>query len=464
MMHSIRARLTAWYSLVLALVLVAFGAATYGLVQRQLGLTLDGSLETTAHELASVLTNEGSESSEALREASATGALLDFRYSDQPILIFAANGQEVASSQTSAARSVDRARLRSLLQRRAWGLHKLKGTPSYRLLLVPISVLGRPHVLAILHSLTAQEHTLADMRGSMLLAIPLAMLIAGAGGYLLARKGLEPVAEMSDKARAIGAENLAERITIANPRDELGKLGGTLNELLGRLEESFESQRRFMAEASHELRTPVAILQGEIDVSLSRDDREAADYRQSLQIMRRSVRKLTRIVHDLFLLARTDAGKYPINRQRFYFDETLVSTLQSFRTLAAECSIVLRKEPIPEILMNGDEHLLQRLVANLIENAIKYTPPGGEVGLHASTDGSSVRLEVRDTGAGIPPELRERIFHRFFRIAGQHTPGGGAGLGLPIALWIAEAHDGHISIEESATAGSTFVVVLPLRS
>jgi two-component system OmpR family sensor kinase len=456
-MHSLRARLTAWYSLVLALVLTAFGTATYALLKREISRNTDTSLTSTAHELASTLSNEASESAESFREADAAGVLLDFRYSREPIVVFGSHGEEVAASHT--AQPVDRAALGRFIADKKWGLHTLYGKARFRMILMPIQILGRPHVLAVMHSLEDESKTLAGMRRSMLLAIPLALLIAAGGGYLLARKSLAPVAAMSEKARQIGAANLAERIAVSS-KDELGQLAGTLNELLQRLEESFESQRRFMADASHELRTPVAILQGEIDVSLSRKDRNADDYRQSLEIMRRSVRKLTRIVHDLFLLARTDAGQYPIDRQRFYLDETLASTVQSFRTLAAESRITLREEHPADMLMTGDEHLLQRLVANLVENAIKYTPPGGEVVVRAASHNSTVRVEVSDSGPGIPPDLRERIFLRFFRID-DARPTGGAGLGLPIARWIAEAHSGRIWIEERERRGSTFVVELP---
>jgi two-component system OmpR family sensor kinase len=458
MMHSIRARLMAWYSIVLALVLIAFGAVTYDLLRRQVSRNVDETMSSTAHELAGALSNESSEAFEAMRESDTT-ALLDFRFSNEPILIFSESGREIAASH-SAGPQIDRNAVHRLIANREYGFTTLNRRRTFRLLLAPVNILGRPHVLAILHPLDEQERTFVEMRRSMTITIPLAILIASGGGYLLARKALAPVAAMSRKARAISAASLDERIAVPNPRDEIGQLATTLNALLERLEESFESQRRFMADASHELRTPVAILQGEIDVSLSRDDRDANAYRESLTIMRRSVRKMTRIVRDLFLLACTDSGEYPLQQQRFYFDETLGDTIDNFRTLAAERGITLSRNEPGEILMTGDEGLVQQMIGNLVENAIKYTPRGGEVMVSAVVHDSTVRLEVRDTGPGIPAEVRDRLFQRFFR-GGWSAGQPGAGLGLPIVRWIAEAHGGNVSIQDAPDRGSMFVVTLP---
>src|SRR5436305_9193691 len=178
----------------------------------------------------------------------------------------------------------------------------------------------------------------------MLATAPLALLVAALGGYVLARKSLAPVVRMSEKARAIGATNLTERIEVANPRDELGELAATLNDLLGRLDRSFSDQRRFMADASHELRTPVAILQGELDVTLSRGDRNAAEYRESLEVMHKTVRRLTRIVRDLFLLARSDAGDIPVKREPLYAGDVVSQTARAYKNLAAERGVALVAE------------------------------------------------------------------------------------------------------------------------
>jgi signal transduction histidine kinase len=273
---------------------------------------------------------------------------------------------------------------------------------------------------------------------------------------------------MSAKARDIGATNLSERIEVVEPRDELGELAGTLNDLLARLDQSFSTQRRFMADASHELRSPVAILQGELDVTLSRDDRNAADYRDSLEVMRRSVRRLTRIVRDLFLLARSDAGDVPLKREPLYIGEVVAQTVRGYRTVAAERHVALVADCDTQLVVEGDDDLLQRMVGNVVENAIRHAPDETTVRIRCSAASGLARVEVEDSGAGVPEPLREKIFERFFR-ADESRPvttlqaGSGAGLGLPIARWIASAHDGALWLERSDAGGSLFVITMPLH-
>jgi heavy metal sensor kinase len=454
---SIRGRLTAWYTLVLAIVLIAAGMMSYAMMRRQMRRTTDASLLTGAHQVASALEEETTENHAALQRRSANEVLSNFRDNDRPMIILNADGSDFAVSPAPITASVDRAALRQRVLRRSFGLSSLHGAHELRMILSPMRIGSSEYFLAVAQSLDEQKELLADLRHAMLVTIPLALLIAAAGGYLLARKSLAPVAAMSAKARAISAASLGERIEIANPADELGQLAVTLNALLERLETSFDSQRRFMADASHELRTPVAILQGELDVTLSRHDREAGEYRHSLEIMRKSVQRLTRIVRDLFLLARGDAGQYPMRNERFYLDDIVAQTVQGFRTLAAERGLVIAEEHESDLTMRGDEDLMQRLVGNLVENTIKHVPPGGRVLVRSSGLDGQLRIEVHDSGKGIPPELHERIFERFFRVDGTH----GTGLGLPIARWIAEAHGGRLWLEKSDSEGSVFVATLP---
>ena len=466
---SIRARLTAWYTLVLAVVLVAAGLASYVGMRRQMRRSTDASLVSGSRQLAVALMSEAGESGGVLSVRLANEVLSEFRDSDRAVIVLTADGRELASSAVSTAAAVDRGILRERVRRGVWGLSTLAGAHAQRLLLAPARVGGKDYVLALAQSLDAQEELLANLRHAMAVTIPLSLLIASLGGYLLARKSLAPVAAMSVQARALGASNLGERIAVMNPRDELGQLATTLNALLARLENAFASQRRFMADASHELRSPVAILQGELDVTLAREDREAREYRESLEIMRKTVGRLTRIVRDLFLLARGDAGQVPLRNERFYLDDVVTQTVQGFRTLAAEQGVTLHEEHAADLVLRGDEDLIGRLVANLVENAIKHAPSGGEVFVLCKRDDGQLRVEVHDNGGGIPSELQERVFERFFRADPSHPPahaigGSGAGLGLPIARWIAEAHGGKLWVAKSDEAGSVFVASLPVST
>jgi len=282
------------------------------------------------------------------------------------------------------------------------------------------------------------------------------------------------VVAMSEKAALMGAQNLHERLPVLNPRDELGYLASTFNGLLGRLNHSFEQQRRFMADASHELRSPVSIIRGETEVALSQP-RSPEEYRESLAIALDEGRRLSQIVDDLFTLARADAGEYPLRPRDFYLEELAADCVRAARTMTAARGITLTYEPDGEMPLHADEALVRRLAMNLLDNAIKYTPEGGRINVACERAGAEYSLMVRDSGPGIPAEAQEKIFERFFRLdparthLGRENSGAdtaasataGAGLGLAIARWIAEAHHGRLTLVQSDASGSVFVAYLP---
>jgi heavy metal sensor kinase len=456
---SIRGRLTAWYTLVLAIVLVAAGLVTYAVIRTQVRRSTDMALTLTTRELIRGLADEAGENGGAVDAATANAVLSAVRDNARAIALFTGDAQPLAVSDT--ARILDLGRIRARVRNAQTGYDTRRRV---RYLLTPVVVARTRFIVVVAQRLDVQDELLEDLRHAMSLAIPIALLVASLGGYLLARKSLAPVAAMSRKASAIGAADLGERIDVQNPRDELGQLATTLNGLLARIEEAFASQRRFMADASHELRTPVAILQGEIDVTLSRELRDPAEYRESLEIMRKSVGRLVRIVGDLFLIARSDAGEVPVQRERFYLDEVVAQTVRSFRTLAAERAVVLREEHEPELPIEGDSDLIQRMLGNLIENAVRHTPAERAVAVRTRANDGSYSIEVCNEGKTIPPAMHEPIFARFVRVdaARGHSPlGSGAGLGLPIARWIAETHGGSLRLERSDDSGTVFVVTLP---
>jgi len=302
--------------------------------------------------------------------------------------------------------------------------------------------------------------------------VPITIALASAGGYFLARKNLAPVADMTRRADRISESTLHDRLAVQNPADELGRLAATLNRLLDRLDLAFERQRRFIADASHELRTPLAILQGESEVALASPSRTPEEYRESLSALQHEARRLARIVEDMFTLSRADAGQYPVNSRPLYLDEVVADCAHSVRTLAAAKSIALEVESGGELLFSGDESLLSRMLLNLLDNAIKYTPGGGKVAVAVRATVAGAQITVTDSGPGIPREFQSRIFERFFRVDQARTrahspPGGsagGAGLGLSIAKWIAEAHGGALHLTRSDPGGTVFSVMLPAES
>lgn len=448
MLHSVRARLTLWYTLILALVLVTFSMISYAFLARAIRAATDASLSNTAREFTAAFATD----------ASPSDLRLDFRYSDRELLVLNKHGDIVASSRTrmpSAAR-------RDIATAARDGMHGFHTYGDFRVLAVPLVVLGQPYTAVVAASLHAQRESLRAATRGVMLGIPMALVVAAAGGYLLARKALEPVTRMSMRAREIGAGTLDQRIPLVNERDELGYLALTLNELLERLQHAFDSQKRFMADASHELRTPVSIIQGEGDVALARPDRDAAEYRASIEVMRRAALNLTRIVQNLFLLARSDARAYPMTRSRFYVDEALVESARAMRSAAFAKRIALTCDCPAGLPMFADEELVRRLFLNLIENAVKFTPEDGAIRVGLKGHGDRYSIEVSDTGPGIAPSDQPHIFERFFRADRTRRRAAGAGLGLAIAKWIAETHGGSLSLERSDESGTTFAVELPV--
>jgi hypothetical protein len=220
---------------------------------------------------------------------------------------------------------------------------------------------------------------------------------------------------MSDAARRIGAENLEQRLPVANPRDELGQLAVTFNELLSRLNAAFAQQRRFMADASHELRTPLSVMNTTAQVTLEKARRDESEYRDAIAIMAEQTRRLACIVEDMFTLARVDAGRRKLHETSFYLDELIAETVRAARVLAVRKGVTVAFAHPAETPYFGDEGLLRQMVLNLLDNAIRHTPAAGTVSLQLGRQDSSHLITVADTGAGIPVEAQPHIFERFYR-------------------------------------------------
>jgi signal transduction histidine kinase len=245
----------------------------------------------------------------------------------------------------------------------------------------------------------------------------------------------------------------------------MGSLATLVNDLLARLEAAFDQQRRFIADASHELRTPVAIIRSEAEVALTVQSRPEPEYRDALRVVQDAATRLSRIVNDLFLLTRADAGQQTLRMEELYLNEVVADSVRAMRSIAAGRDIRLEVPPLPDAPFRGDGELLGRLLVNLIDNAIRYATRGTPVRVDLAVSNGEYRVSVADSGPGIPTEARERVFTRFFRVdparARANGIDGGAGLGLPIARWIAEAHGGRLELERSDASGSVFVSTFP---
>lgn len=332
-------------------------------------------------------------------------------------------------------------------------------------------------VVSVLRSDEEDLAILATVRTTLLLAIPFALILTILAGYTLARRSLAPIEHMATSAARISAATLDERLPIGNPHDELGRLAAVINALLGRVDTAFRTQRQFVADASHELRTPIAIVRGEADVTLQRETRNESEYREALEIIRDESARLTRIVDDMFLLARADAASPLDQHDRCDMVEILTAGARAVRTIADERDIqvqfVNNCTDEAEVAVIGDEALLRRLLLNLLDNALKFTPADGWIRITLNATIHTVTVLVADSGPGIPMALRLRIFERFIRqvqLTGSPSSQpietvpvamkSGAGLGLAIAQAIAHAHHGAISLVDSSQ-GASFRVELP---
>lgn len=299
----------------------------------------------------------------------------------------------------------------------------------------------------------------------LLLAIanPLALLLASLGGLWLASRALSPVDRLTRAAERIGRGNLSERVEEHRSQDEIGRLAATFNQMISRLEQTFERERRFTADASHELKTPLAVLRGDMEVALRRQ-RTPEEYQRVLESSLEEIARLTKLTEDLLTLARSDADQSVLEREHVELDQLAAEAREYIAPLAQSAGVSLSYEaPASAIVVEGDQKRLQQLLVNLLDNAIKYTPPGGSARLTLSREGSSAVIEVSDNGRGIPASALPHIFERFYR---QTDPRDsrvtGFGLGLAISKWIADAHAGSIAVNSNEGQGSTFTVRLPL--
>jgi heavy metal sensor kinase len=339
----------------------------------------------------------------------------------------------------------------------------------YPLRVVTMPIIENEKMVGIVQvgsSLEGVEEALQQLLLILLIAVPAALLIASAGGLFLANKALRPVDAITQIARRIGSGDLSQRIRIKRVNDELGRLASTFNEMIAKLEKSFRQVKRFTADASHELKTPLTILRGEVEVGLKKK-RGLKEYERILTSNLEEINRMSRIVEDLLTLSRADMGELTMEREEIELSALAREVWQDLQLLAKKKRIQLKFMDNGFTRVEGDPLFLRQLILNLTENGLKYTPAGGEVAVRVKGDRDQgvVQLLVTDTGVGIPQKDLKRIFDRFFRVdAARSRETGGTGLGLSICQWIAQAHEGKIAVESKVGKGSTFTVTLPMKN
>jgi heavy metal sensor kinase len=476
--ETVRGRLTAFYVTALAAALIIVGGLIYVLLARALYTRVDDGLHALVQITVTSLTNDLTEGQDEADAARSTAAELSS--SQQMLAIYDLGGRllaeggrdedlDIALPALDAIPTGDPS-LRTVVERKDQDdRHRL----ALRRVIIPSH--NASYIVVAGSSLEPTDEELESLREILAYVVPLALLLAGIGGWFLARQSLHPVAAMVDRARKMSAENLSGRLPVANPRDELGRLAETFNDLLGRLEASLTTQRQltaaqrqFMADASHELRTPVTTTRTAANVALQQGHRQEREYRETLTIIEQQATRLSRIVDDMFTLARADAGTYPVRQTPMYLDEVVDDVVKAARVLATTRDVSIEAATIPSAALTGDEDLIRRLMVNLLDNAIRYTPQGSLVRVDLEAAPGGYALSISDRGPGIPPDVQPHIFERFYRVdtarTRRGTADGGAGLGLALARWIAEAHGGRLTLAQSSEAGTTFTAFLPLSA
>jgi heavy metal sensor kinase len=296
----------------------------------------------------------------------------------------------------------------------------------------------------------------------LVLGLPLVVVLAGVGGYVLARRALTPIDHLASEARRITAERLHERLSVPNQHDEIGRLAAVINDTFARLESSFEQLRRFTADASHELRTPLSVIRGIGEVGLG-ETRTPAEYKEAMGSMLEEVDRLTTLVDTLLRLSYGDAGTVRLSREAIDLGQLTRDVVSSLGILAEERNQRLAVDVADGLSVTADRLVLREAITNVVDNAIKYSPQASTIDIRAHADTSQAVLTVADQGPGIAPDHRERIFDRFFRLdEARSRDSGGTGLGLSIAKWAVEVNGGRISVETGANGGSVFRIALPI--
>jgi heavy metal sensor kinase len=454
----IRLRLTAWYFAVLAVVLSAFGVSAYLEMRHSIRKTVDEELAIRAEGVRQLIERDiqrghKDDLPEGLREHTelrAGGALL--QVSDE-------QGNWLYRSTVMSDYGVP---IPATLRKRPVD-YMGKHIP-LRIWSEKVSLGGQSYLIQSAFEMDDFYEALHQFALLLLVSIPSLLVCAAAGGYWISTRALAPVDQITQTARTISAQNLSSRLVVPDTRDELQRLSETLNGMLDRLEAAFKKITQFTADASHELRTPVAVMRTRAELSL-RKARSADEYRDVIAEVLTELEKTSRLIEQLMFLARADSGAETLRFTATNVSEVLHEACHQGSALAEAKQIAFQEKISGDSMwIQGDASSLRRLFLILIDNAVKYTPASGEVEVSLQRNNGYAVAEVRDTGIGIAEADLPNVFERFYRAdKARSRESGGVGLGLSIGRWIAEVHAGTIEVQSSPGRGSIFQIRLPIR-
>ena len=451
--HTVRLRLTLWYAAVMIVVLAVYAVGVYTFVSRSVSQSLDERLRADFFWVASTV-DEGPDG--MIMPVPQVDLLLE---EEQPwVQIWTTNGVLLLISN-------DEARRRPVPEAQTLAEQGGERVGEFVSGSVPVRVLSRPSyirnrrvVIQVARSELPMRESLRDLAVILVLGLPVAVAIAGFGGYSLATRALAPIERMSERARHITAERLADRLPIDNPDDEMGRMASVFNETLGRLEESFNQMRRFTADVSHELRTPLTAIRSVGEVGL-RGHRDEATYRGIIGSMLEEADRLAGLVDRLLTLSRAETHQATLSRDVVDLAGLADDVVSHLGVLAEEKRQQLLVERKATPLVPADRVVLRQALINLVDNAIKFSPVAGQIRIRIAEGHDRATIDVVDSGPGTSRLAREHIFDRFFRDG--DAGAGGTGLGLSLARGAVEALGGQLTLEHSGTDGSDFRITLP---
>ncbi len=455
LLKNVRARLTFWYVVALTLILLVYAGISITLVFLNLRNNLDHQLEQD-YEIVEDLIGVTPDGAITIDEED------DPYFHERWVEIWSPDWKLLYESRPFTGQSLPPVAPEEKIKNGFFFRSlKLQNGARVRVMGGKINIEGKWLFIRLVRSEDRLWHELSTYLLLMLVALPLAIIVAGLGGYLLAKKFLAPVDQMAEKARKIGEENLQERLPVINPDDELGNLAQAFNELLERLQKSFERLKQFTSDAAHELRTPLTAIRSIGEVGLQ-DRKDARHYREVIGSMLEENQRLTHLVDNLLFLSRADARSFTVHCEEVDLFSFVRQTVDFIQALAEEKNQTLVITGDKNLTVKADRALLKQALLNLLDNAIKYSPDNAAIGIRLKKgENHTAVIEVVDRGSGIPREHRAKIFERFYRVdKSRSREMGGSGLGLAIAKWAVEAQGGEIQVESKEGKGSTFRIIL----
>lgn len=455
----IRTKLTSWYSIILALSLITFGAVAYFAMAGSIRATVDEDLQSRLGGVRDIIAEDAPKGRAALQDEIsefADGLGLDGR-----VRVATEDGQVIYTSKGLDPKDM-RASRYSRLSR---SFYQRIGSDAFRILHEKLESAGVRYDVTLAMSMNGYDRALLGFRLGLFFAVPAFLGLAAVGGYWMSRRALAPVDEITRSAKRIEAHDLSRRLAVPNTGDELARLAGTLNEMLARLETAFQRITQFTADASHELRTPVSVIRTSAELALSKT-RSEDEYRETLGLILSETEKVSELIQQLLDLARADSGLVEFSLSRIDITQPLRDACRQASFLAESKQVSFGADiPSDPVWIAGEASAMEKLFLIILDNAVKYTPTGGKIAVCLKLNGEFASVEIHDTGIGIAAADMPHVFDRFYRVdRARSRESGGTGLGLAIGRWIAQAHQGDIRVHSELSKGSTFEVRLPIWS